>query len=75
MLIHLITAVATVRNKTFNETPTEFVNRTRDTDGLTLLHICALNGYHAVVEHLIVKFQADVNAVDIDGNTPLHYAG
>jgi ankyrin repeat protein len=73
VLIHLINAVAMVRNKTFKET--DFANRSRDTDGLTMLHMCALNGYHMVVEHLITKYHVNVNALDINENTPLHYAG
>lgn len=40
-------------------------------DGLTLLHLCALKGFHKTAESL-VKNGANVMAVDKHQNTPLH---
>jgi len=41
--------------------------------GFSPLHIAAMYGYHSVAE-LLIKFKADVNAVDCNGSTPLHVA-
>ena len=37
------------------------------------LHIAALRGYLTVAETLL-RHKIDPNAVDTDGNTPLHFA-
>lgn len=41
--------------------------------GMTLLHIAALNGDTSTI-HLLADSGADINALDISGQTPLHYA-
>lgn len=42
-----------------------------DHDKRTALHICAANGYAKGTE-LLLKAGANVNAVDRNGDTPLH---
>ena len=41
--------------------------------GFSPLHIAAMYGYHSTAE-LLIKYGANVNAVDCSGSTPLHIA-
>jgi ankyrin len=44
--------------------------------GATLLHVAAFGGYLHSLQHLINKYQCDINAIayGLNGYTPLHYA-
>jgi hypothetical protein len=75
VLIHFIDAVAHVRHAVLNESREVFGNTTRESDIMTFAHIAALNGYLNVLEHLVKEFKVDLNRQDIEGNTPIHYAG
>ncbi len=75
VLIYFIDAVAQVRHTLLNESREVFGNLTRESDIMTLAHIAALNGYLTVLERLVKDFKVDLNRQDIDGNTPIHYAG
>ena len=45
----------------------------RDENGWTPLHGAAYRGHHEIVAALIAK-KAEVNAKDVDGDTPLDWA-
>ena len=43
-------------------------------NGETVLHCCAEYGQHKLFEWLVEEYQADINAVNDDGETPLMLA-
>lgn len=45
----------------------------RDSHGLTPLHVASIHGKAAIVE-LLIEMNSDVNATDLNECTPLHYA-
>jgi ankyrin repeat protein len=50
------------------------VNAKNGDYGQTLLHVASYEGRSEIVEVLVDKFKADVNAIDRNGWTPLHSA-
>uniref|UniRef100_A0A0K0D7U4 ANK_REP_REGION domain-containing protein n=1 Tax=Angiostrongylus cantonensis TaxID=6313 RepID=A0A0K0D7U4_ANGCA len=62
--------ITTVMN-IFERRP-ELLNQTDQHLGMTALHWAIDSGCDNVVRYLLAK-NADVNAVDPDGNTPLHF--
>ena len=53
--------------------PTRPMSMPRNNDGVTPLHLAALNGHKDVAELLLAN-KAEVNAKDNHGETPLHLA-
>ena len=45
----------------------------QDENGFTLLHHAAFHNQPAIIQHLLDSGM-DINQIDIDGNTPVHYA-
>lgn len=52
----------------------EIVNSKSGEYGQTLLHVASYEGTSEIVELLVDKYKADVNAIDRNGWTPLHSA-
>lgn len=46
----------------------------RDNRGYTVAHVAAQYGQTAVLYHLALKWNVDVDSPDTDGRTPLHWA-
>jgi palmitoyltransferase len=46
----------------------------RDNRGYTVCHVAAQYGQSAVLYHLALKWNVDVDSPDQDGRTPLHWA-
>ena len=46
----------------------------RDSRGRTALHLSSIRGTEEIMR-LLLEHGADVSAVDLHGNTPLHYCG
>ncbi|KAJ2994899.1 hypothetical protein NUW58_g1421 [Xylaria curta] len=46
----------------------------RDESGATILHLAAATGNYDMVEEILNTKQIEINATDIFGKTPLHYA-
>ena len=47
---------------------------TADSRGYTVCHVAAQYGQTSVLYHLLMKWGADIDVLDVDGRSPLHWA-